>query len=225
MVNKRNSRKKHIKYGGVDSDKNNLTNTSNVTQQGTVGTVGTVGTAEPVTTQGTVGTPGTQETVLTPETVTPQGTPETVETSETMPTPETMTPEPVVIPQGTQGTVGTVGTQEPNTNVSVFIYNTTQISTQPNTDTNYKEVGIIHVTESSAINIARNFVTNISNAFGAQGFDNTIFDSARNQALQKLNEQLTDEHKVSNLRMELSNDPNLIFVHLYGTLLLREYAE
>ena len=211
MVNKRNSRKKHIKYGGVDSDKNNLTNTSNVTQQGTVGTVGT---AEPVT------TPGTQETVPTPETVTPQGTPETVETSETMPTPE-----PVVIPQGTQGTVGTVGTQEPNTNVSVFIYNTTQISTQPNTDTNYKEVGIIHVTESSAINIARNFVTNISNAFGAQGFDNTIFDSARNQALQKLNEQLTDEHKVSNLRMELSNDPNLIFVHLYGTLLLREYAE
>jgi hypothetical protein len=115
--------------------------------------------------------------------------------------------------------------EENNPNAStpndIYIFSSERISTQSNTDMNYQEVGIIHVTESSAINMARNMVTNVYNAVGAQGFDNTIFDSARNQALTKMNQQLTEDHKVSNLRMEVSSDPNLVFVHLYGTLLKR----
>ena len=103
----------------------------------------------------------------------------------------------------------------------VYIFPSERISTQPNADINYQEVGIIHVTESSAINMARGLVTNVYNAVGAQGFDNTIFDSARNQALEKMSQQLTEEHKVSNLRMEVTNDPTLVFIHLYGTLLKR----
>ena len=106
----------------------------------------------------------------------------------------------------------------------VYIFSSERISTQPNTDINYQEVGIIHVTESSAINMARGLVTNVYNAVGAQGFDNTIFDSARNQALEKMSQQLTEEHKVSNLRMEVTNDPTLVFIHLYGTLLKRVEA-
>ena len=106
----------------------------------------------------------------------------------------------------------------------VYIFPSERISTQSNTDANYQEVGIIHVTESSAINMARGLVTNVYNAVGAQGFDNTIFDSARNQALEKMSQQLTEEHKVSNLRMEVTNDPTLVFIHLYGTLLKRVEA-
>ena len=109
----------------------------------------------------------------------------------------------------------------PSDQPDVYIFPSERISTQPNADINYQEVGIIHVTESSAINMARNLVTNVYNAVGAQGFDNTIFDSARNQALEKMNQQLTEEHKVSNLRMEVTNDPTLVFIHLYGTLLKR----
>ena len=105
---------------------------------------------------------------------------------------------------------------------SVFIFNTTQISTQPNTDTDYKEVGIIHVTESAAIRMDRNVVENVYNTVGAHRFDTEVFDSARNLALNKLQEQLTENHKVSNLRMELSKGPSLIFVHLYGSLLQHE---
>ena len=109
----------------------------------------------------------------------------------------------------------------PSDHPDVYIFPSERISTQPNADINYQEVGIIHVTESSAINMARNLVTNVYNAVGAQGFDNTIFDSARNQALEKMSQQLTEEHKVSNLRMEVTNDPTLVFIHLYGTLLKR----
>ena len=107
---------------------------------------------------------------------------------------------------------------------AVYIYlnpegMTNQISTQANDDPAYTEIGIIHVTDSAAINAARGFVTDVSNLFGAKGFDNTIFDLARNGALNQMKMLMTDTQKVCNLRMETSNDPALVFVHMYGTLL------
>ena len=102
---------------------------------------------------------------------------------------------------------------------AAYIYKSTQISTQPNTDTDYQEIGVIHVTDSSPINAARGLATGVANFFGSKGFDNTVFDFARNDALEKMSEQLTASQKVCNLRMEVSNDTNLVFVHLYGTLL------
>ena len=102
---------------------------------------------------------------------------------------------------------------------AAYIYKSTQISTQPNTDTDYQEMGVIHVTDSSPINAARGLATGVANFFGSKGYDNTVFDFARNDALSKMSEQLTSSQKVCNLRMEVSNDANLVFVHLYGTLL------
>ena len=103
-----------------------------------------------------------------------------------------------------------------------YIYNSSNISTQQNQDINYKEVGIIHITESGAVNILKGFATGVANIFGSKGFDNSVYDKARNVALKKIMSQInTQKQKICNLRMEVENNPasSLFFIHLYGTLL------
>jgi hypothetical protein len=101
-----------------------------------------------------------------------------------------------------------------------YVFSSEFISTQQNTDASYREVGVVHVTDSTAINVIRGMATGFANFFGKKGFDNRVFDIARNSALTKLEEQIVKRNqKVSNLRMEVSSDQTLVFVHLYGTLL------
>jgi len=102
---------------------------------------------------------------------------------------------------------------------SVFIFGSTQISTLNNTDPRFVEKGIIHVTDSDAIGSFRAIGTDFANIFGAKGFDNSIIDRARNKALVKMSSLIGPRQKVSGLRMEVTQYPQLIFVHLYGTLL------
>lgn len=129
-----------------------------------------------------------------------------------------------------QGGEEPVTTYDASSNVvtdvsSIYVYRSPQITSQINADATYQEVGIVHVTESAAINAARGLVTGAANFFGAKGFDNTVFDTARNDALAKMAGQLTPNQKVCNLRMETSSDATLVFVHLYGTLLETKHAE
>lgn len=100
-----------------------------------------------------------------------------------------------------------------------YVFSTNQISTQYNIDPRFNEIGIIHVTDSDAIGSFRAIGTDFANVFGAKGFDNSIIDIARNRALVKLAKMLTNKQKVCGLRMEITQNPQLIFVHLYGTLL------
>lgn len=109
---------------------------------------------------------------------------------------------------------------------ATFIFSSKQLSTQSNTDDEYEEVGIIHITDSAAINALREAGTGVMNFFGSKGFDNIVFDTCRNAALQKLMEQVEPNQKVCNLRMDVDNvDPKLIFVHIYGTLLQKKSEE
>ena len=104
----------------------------------------------------------------------------------------------------------------------LYIYNSSNISTQQNQDINYKEVGIIHITESGAVNMLKEFATGVANIFGRKGFDNSVYDKARNVALDKIMKHInTQTQKICNLRMEVENNPasSLFFIHLYGTLL------
>jgi hypothetical protein len=105
------------------------------------------------------------------------------------------------------------------TNVNVYIFKTHQISTEPNTDNTFKEIGIIHLSESIAINAARGFITGVANVFGKKGFENTIYDDLRNDALKLLQQKITSTQKVSNLRIEIDRYLDLVYVHIYGTLL------
>ena len=60
------------------------------------------------------------------------------------------------------------------TDVDIYIFKTHQISTEPNTDNTFKEIGIIHLSESIAINAARGFITGVANVFGKKGFENIM---------------------------------------------------
>lgn len=104
---------------------------------------------------------------------------------------------------------------------NLYIFNSNQISNQQNYNNNYKEIGIIHITESGAINLIRSAATGLLNVFGSKGFDNTIYDKTRNLALNRLQSMLKSNQKVCNLRMEIENisQSQLFFIHLYGTLL------
>lgn len=103
-----------------------------------------------------------------------------------------------------------------------FIFMADNISTQPNTDSSYKEVGILHVTDSTAVNIIRGIATNVSNLFGDKGFDNPLIDDLRNSTLEKVKQMIKEDQKVCNLRMEIEAHPKLIFHHVYGTLLSKK---
>jgi hypothetical protein len=99
------------------------------------------------------------------------------------------------------------------------------ISTQQNIDSSYVEVGIIHISEAIAVNALRQFVTDWANVFGNKGFDNTLFDDARNNGLQKMEALINKTNqKISNLRMDIVTiDESLIMLNFYGTLLQKMY--
>ena len=108
---------------------------------------------------------------------------------------------------------------------NTYIFVDSRFSTQECRDPNYTEVGIIHICESAAINMLRAAVTDVFNAFGATGFDNTIFDIARQKCLESMKAKLDSDtsgkkYKISNIRFEaITVDPSLITMNAYGTLL------
>jgi len=103
----------------------------------------------------------------------------------------------------------------------IYVFSTNQISTLENSDPNYKEIGIIHITDSDASGAFRTIGTGVANAFGAKGFDNSIIDRARNKALKKMATLIKPNQKVCGLKVEMSMPHNtkLYLVNFVGTLL------
>jgi len=104
------------------------------------------------------------------------------------------------------------------------IFLSQNISTQPNTDKNYKEIGVVHITESEGINFIKNIGTGVANFFGRKGFDSSSYHKARLKALENISNLINkDNQKICNLRMDIdiNSKSRLVFVHLYGTLMER----
>jgi|LauGreDrversion4_1035100.scaffolds.fasta_scaffold01317_9 hypothetical protein len=102
--------------------------------------------------------------------------------------------------------------------VETFIFRSDKISMR-SIPSNYKQIGIIHLTESTAVNAIRELGTGIANIFGSKGFDNTIFDTLRNDTLNSLMNKLAKNQKVYNVRMDYETNPQgTIFLHVYGDL-------
>jgi hypothetical protein len=107
------------------------------------------------------------------------------------------------------------------------IYTSDFISTQPNLDASFKDVGVIHITDSTGISAVRGTLTGFANIIGQKGFDNGPIDDLRNKTLGKLDQLINDaanrfkkQYKACNVRMELdTSNPALIYHHIYGTLL------
>jgi len=98
------------------------------------------------------------------------------------------------------------------------IFKSERISTQPCNDPAYKEIGIIHMSDSIAVNLLRDTTSDLFNVFGAKGFDNSIYDQLRNTCFQKLQDSITANQKICNVRVDIERDKSLIFMHVYGTL-------
>ena len=106
-------------------------------------------------------------------------------------------------------------------NGKVFFFDTmNKISMEPNKDPSYIEKGIIHTTTVGAINIVRGFASGISNMFGSKGFDNTIYDEKREEALSNLLKSLNANanQKICNLKIEIDSGVEVFFIHTYGSL-------
>jgi hypothetical protein len=112
-----------------------------------------------------------------------------------------------------------------NTADNAFIFSNAKLSTQENKDPSYIEMGIVHTSESVAINIVRGTVTDIFNVVGLSGFNNTLFDTARDNCLKNMLLKLDTTYpgrdvKISNIRFEaITIDPTLITMNAYGTVL------
>jgi hypothetical protein len=110
--------------------------------------------------------------------------------------------------------------QEQMRQKSIYLFPSDKISIQSMTS-DYKQIGIVHITDSAGINFIRQFGTNLANTFGSKGFDNVIYDELRNKVLTKLMVMIGDNNqKVFNVRLDVESSAinSTIFVHLYGDL-------
>jgi len=95
-----------------------------------------------------------------------------------------------------------------------------RISNQPNTDDRYKEVGLIHISESATLSLVGDMMQGISNLFGKSGGIDKVYSDTREKALKKLLDKLSAHQKICNLRMEVSSiHPDQITFNMYGTLM------
>jgi len=110
--------------------------------------------------------------------------------------------------------------QESQKQKDLYLFSSDKISIQsiPN---DYKQIGIIHISDSAGLNFVRQFGTDLANTFGRKGFDNSIYDELRNKVLTKLQGMIEGNNKVFNVRIDVESSgatSATIFVHLYGDL-------
>ena len=108
-----------------------------------------------------------------------------------------------------------------------YFFETKDISTQPNIDPDYEEVGIIHITDTLGVNIVREGATSFFNIFGQKGFDNSRYDVVRNEVLKLMVAEMKKQNidRVCNVRMDASPGSeynSMIIANIYGTALRKK---
>lgn len=99
------------------------------------------------------------------------------------------------------------------------IINNQRFSTSKPQNTNMISKGIVHVTESVGINVARGIGTGFANLFGKSGFETTLYDEVKKKAFDKLSSMISDpSFFVGNIKMDIETTQNTIFCHLIGTI-------
>jgi uncharacterized protein YbjQ (UPF0145 family) len=118
------------------------------------------------------------------------------------------------------------GDDTPTESASYF-FPTKNISTQENKDSDYEEVGIIHITDTLGVNAIREGATSFFNIFGQKGFDNSRYDVVRNEVLKLMVEEMKKQNidRVCNVRMDASPGSeynSMIIANIYGTALRKK---
>ena len=112
---------------------------------------------------------------------------------------------------------GTKSKEEPN---NIFL--SKDLSTNPNTDPEYREIGIVHRSEMAGINIIRTLAKDIVNIVGVSGIDGAVYIYLRNQMLKKLEGFVGKDQKIANIRFDFETNERtfsgMVMLHAYGTL-------
>ena len=99
---------------------------------------------------------------------------------------------------------------------NVILGNTLSFSS--NTESEYKAVGIVHVTESAGVNVLRDIGTEWLNLVGQKGFQSGVHDYCREQALRKLMSLITPNQKLCDVKLDVETNKSTILIHAYGTI-------
>ena len=92
------------------------------------------------------------------------------------------------------------------------------ISFSANTESEYKSVGVAHVTESAGVNVLRDIGTELFNILGQKGFQSSVHDYCREKALEKLMSLLTSNQKLCDVKLDVETNKQPILIHAYGTI-------
>jgi hypothetical protein len=92
------------------------------------------------------------------------------------------------------------------------------ISFSANTESEYKSVGVAHVTESAGVNVLRDIGTKLFNILGQKGFQSSVHDYCREKALEKLMSLLTSNQKLCDVKLDVETNKQTILIHAYGTI-------
>jgi len=99
---------------------------------------------------------------------------------------------------------------------NVILSNTLSFSS--NTESEYKSVGVAHVTESAGVNVLRDIGTELFNILGQKGFQSSVHDYCREKALEKLMSLLTSNQKLCDVKLDVETNKQTILIHAYGTI-------
>lgn len=119
-------------------------------------------------------------------------------------------------------------------NYTIFYQNlllNPNISTQPNLDTSFKEIGIIYKSKAVAKNILKEYKSDLFNLVGkTPNSDNKYFINPWHLCLNELTEDLKNYEnlepskifKITNLKFDfISIDTNSLTLNTYGTLICK----
>jgi uncharacterized protein YbjQ (UPF0145 family) len=96
-----------------------------------------------------------------------------------------------------------------------------RISTDPNLSPAYKSCGILMATSIKGVNMVRTFGTNLLNQFGKSGFELSIYEELKQDAMNKLMEEMNKKgvERLSGFRIEYIESPHQLVANCYGTAL------
>lgn len=115
------------------------------------------------------------------------------------------------------------GGSNTNTNTNTNIINNRRFSTGKPTYKNMVSKGLVHLTESVGINIARDIGSGVANLFGSSGFESTLYDEVKTKAFNKLSSMMNNKKLyVGNIKIDIETDKNTIFCHLVGTIYMKQ---
>jgi len=103
----------------------------------------------------------------------------------------------------------------------VNYFNSDRISTDPNLSPAYKSCGILMATSIKGVNMVRTFGTHLMNHFGKSGFELSIYEELKQDAMNKLMEKMNKlgVDRLSGFRIEYIESPSQLVANCYGTAL------